>query len=345
MAYDYDLVVMGCGPAGEKGAAQAAVFRQAGSGRRGRSPSPVEPVCTPARFPRRRCARPRSCSRATASASSTASRSSSTARTRCRGSCPSRDGPSSGGGANSLEPRAAQGRLPSRRRAASSMRTRCELRSADGERTITGEVFLVATGSRPFQPNEIDFADPDIDDSDTILELDSAARETLTILGGGRHRLRVRVHVRGHGREGHIVEAARRLLTFLDSEIADALRQAMVDLGIDLRLGDQRTRSVAPRRATRDRRPSSHRASDIVVGKAALRRGAQRRDGGARPREDRRQGQQARPGRGRRRLQDRACRTSTRPATSSAFPRSPRPRWSRRASRSATRSARATRSR
>src|SRR5262249_59694446 len=43
------------------------------------------------------------------------------------------------------------------------------VRSPDGDRTVNGEMFLIATGSRPFQPKEIDFADRGIDDSDTIL--------------------------------------------------------------------------------------------------------------------------------------------------------------------------------
>src|SRR6185436_193343 len=56
------------------------------------------------------------------------------------------------------------------------------VRSPEGERLVSAEVFLVATGSRPFQPKEIDFSDEAIDDSDTILEM-NALPPTLTILG------------------------------------------------------------------------------------------------------------------------------------------------------------------
>src|ERR1700733_2209779 len=44
--------------------------------------------------------------------------------------------------------------------------------SAGAARRITGEVFLVATGSRPYHPADIPFDDEDVDDSDTILQLD-----------------------------------------------------------------------------------------------------------------------------------------------------------------------------
>src|SRR5262249_52439626 len=40
-----------------------------------------------------------------------------------------------------------------------------------GGRRLTAERFLVATGSRPRRPPEIPFADPDVDDSDEILAL------------------------------------------------------------------------------------------------------------------------------------------------------------------------------
>src|SRR5262249_27808778 len=44
---------------------------------------------------------------------------------------------------------------------------------SDGtRRELSAEAILVATGSRPFHPEGVDFTDPDIVDSSTVLELD-----------------------------------------------------------------------------------------------------------------------------------------------------------------------------
>src|SRR5262245_34175549 len=44
-----------------------------------------------------------------------------------------------------------------------------EVISPTGTRRISGEFILIATGSVPYHPSEIPFDDPDIDDSDSIL--------------------------------------------------------------------------------------------------------------------------------------------------------------------------------
>src|SRR5262245_55101795 len=49
---------------------------------------------------------------------------------------------------------------------------------------LTGEVILIASGSSPHRPPEIPFDDPDVHDSDEILELEKLPR-SLAIVGGG----------------------------------------------------------------------------------------------------------------------------------------------------------------
>src|SRR5262245_59512134 len=47
-----------------------------------------------------------------------------------------------------------------------------EITASEGpKKNLTAEFILIATGSVPFQPGHIDFNDPDIDDSDSILNL------------------------------------------------------------------------------------------------------------------------------------------------------------------------------
>jgi len=235
MAYDYDLVVVGCGPAGEKGAVQAAYF--------GKRVAVVEVAPKPGGAGVHTGTLPSKTLRETALVLS---------------GYHQRD---LYGIKMELDREHAVPRLMSRRETVRRLEVArilwnlerhkvdylrgagsfvdahtLRIRSVDGERTVSAEVFLVATGSRPFQPKEIDFADRDIDDSDTILELDRLPG-SLTILGAGVIGCEYACMFAAMGVKVHIVESKGRLLPFLDLEIADRLRQAMVDLGIDLRLG------------------------------------------------------------------------------------------------------------
>src|SRR5579883_2938720 len=107
-------------------------------------------------------------------------------------------------------------------------------------RRVTAEYFLVATGSRPHHPPDIPFDDEDVDDSDTILQIDRLPK-TMLVVGGGVigceyaamfAAMRVRVT---------LVEGRPRLLPFLDSEIAERLRGAMQGLGVTFQLGKTTT--------------------------------------------------------------------------------------------------------
>ncbi len=115
-------------------------------------------------------------------------------------------------------------------------------------RKITSEVFLVATGSVPFQPSSIPFDDEDIDDSDTILLLDRLPK-SMVIIGGGvigceYASMFAAMHVKVT-----LIEGRPRLLPFLDLEMGERLRSALATLGVDLRLGEQyKTVARAPGR-------------------------------------------------------------------------------------------------
>src|SRR5215469_14419320 len=107
-------------------------------------------------------------------------------------------------------------------------------------RKLTSEVFLVATGSRPYHPPGIPFDDPDVDDSDTILLIDRLPK-SMVIVGGGvigceYASMFAALHV-----DVTLIEGRPRLLPFLDSEIADRLRLAMAGLGVTFRLGETTT--------------------------------------------------------------------------------------------------------
>ncbi len=56
--------------------------------------------------------------------------------------------------------------------------------TTEGERRVTADYILIATGSKPHRPADIDFSDPFIHDSDEILTIDQMPT-SMTILGGG----------------------------------------------------------------------------------------------------------------------------------------------------------------
>ncbi len=107
----------------------------------------------------------------------------------------------------------------------------------DGQvtRTLTSSVILVATGSAPYQPPNIPFG-AHIADSDTILLLDRLPKR-MVVLGGGvigceYASMFAAMHVKVT-----LLEGRDRLLPFLDAEMGSRLQSALVALGVDIRLG------------------------------------------------------------------------------------------------------------
>ena len=112
-----------------------------------------------------------------------------------------------------------------------------ELSGAGGAaRTITSDIFLVATGSRPYHPPDIPFDDEDVDDSDSILQIDRLPK-SMVIVGGGVIGCEYASMFAAMRVEVTLIEGRPRLLPFLDSEIAERLRGAMHALGVTFQLG------------------------------------------------------------------------------------------------------------
>ncbi len=105
-------------------------------------------------------------------------------------------------------------------------------------RRVTSEIFLVATGSKPFQPPSIPFDDDDVDDSDTVLQIDRLPK-TMTVIGGGVIGCEYACMFAAMHVKVTLIEGRPRLLPFLDLEMGERLRTAMQSLGIAMRLEEQ----------------------------------------------------------------------------------------------------------
>lgn len=115
--------------------------------------------------------------------------------------------------------------------------------SAEGERCITSEFILIATGSVPHRPPLVPFDDPDVYDSDTILELDRMPKE-LVILGAGVIGCEYASMFAALEVKVTLVEGRKEILSFLDADMSEALRLAMTELGVTFLLGDSATNVV-----------------------------------------------------------------------------------------------------
>ncbi len=109
--------------------------------------------------------------------------------------------------------------------------------AAGGERQLAGAVILVATGSVPNRARDIPFDDPRVYDSDEILEMERLPK-TMAIVGAGVIGCEYATIFTALGIQVTLVDGRDRLLTFLDGEISDRLRARMGELDVTMRLGE-----------------------------------------------------------------------------------------------------------
>jgi NAD(P) transhydrogenase len=96
-----------------------------------------------------------------------------------------------------------------------------EVTEVGGERRrLTTGVILIVTGSSPFRPPGIPFEDPDVHDSDSILEIDHVPA-SLAVLGGGVIGCEYASMFAVLGTDVHVIERRDPLLPFLDAEIVE----------------------------------------------------------------------------------------------------------------------------
>lgn len=103
---------------------------------------------------------------------------------------------------------------------------------------ISAKNIVIATGSRPYHPENIDFNHPRIYDSDSILSLAHAPRHII-IYGAGVIGCEYASIFRGLGVKVDLVNTRDRLLSFLDDEMSDSLSYHLWNNGVVIRHGEQ----------------------------------------------------------------------------------------------------------
>lgn len=109
---------------------------------------------------------------------------------------------------------------------------------AGGTRTLRADVILIATGSKPNRPAEIAFDDVHTFDSDTFLQMDRIPK-SLAVIGGGVIGCEYASIFVALGVDVTLVDGRDRLLPFLDGEIAQRLAERFRELGMKLWFGER----------------------------------------------------------------------------------------------------------
>jgi NAD(P) transhydrogenase len=116
--------------------------------------------------------------------------------------------------------------------------------TANGEETLRARNIVIATGSRPYCPADIDFEHPRIYNSDTILKLSHTPR-TMVIYGAGVIGCEYASIFAGLGVKVDLIDQRDRLLSFLDGEISDALSYHLRNNAVKIRHNEEYASVVA----------------------------------------------------------------------------------------------------
>ena len=103
----------------------------------------------------------------------------------------------------------------------------------DGDTDITGDFILIATGSYPFHPPNIQFDSIIVHDSDSILNI-MRIPESLCIVGAGVIGCEYATIFGVMGTKVYLVNNSDRILPFLDNEISQALVNQMHEDGVNI---------------------------------------------------------------------------------------------------------------
>jgi NAD(P) transhydrogenase len=114
------------------------------------------------------------------------------------------------------------------------------VRSPEGEETgrkVSAEKIVIAVGTHPARPSQVEFDGRRVLDSDSLLGLDEVPR-TMIVVGAGVIGIEYASMFAALGTRVTVVETRTRFLEFCDAEVVEALKFYLRDLGVTFRLGE-----------------------------------------------------------------------------------------------------------
>jgi len=113
-----------------------------------------------------------------------------------------------------------------------------EVRRTDGtSERLSADVILLATGSSPYRPALYAFADDRIHDSDELLDMHDVP-ETLAVIGGGVIGCEYACTFAALGIPVTLIEQREKIIPFLDGEMGGLLRARMEAMGVQFAMPD-----------------------------------------------------------------------------------------------------------
>ncbi|MBV9341265.1 MAG: Si-specific NAD(P)(+) transhydrogenase [Acidobacteria bacterium] len=113
-----------------------------------------------------------------------------------------------------------------------------EVRGKNARQRLRGDVVLIATGSKPHRAPGVAFDDVRVFDSDTFLQMERIPA-TLAVIGGGVIGCEYASVFVALGVQVALVDGRDRLLPFLDAEISERLRQRLAALNMQFWLNER----------------------------------------------------------------------------------------------------------
>lgn len=120
---------------------------------------------------------------------------------------------------------------------------------SDTERRIRADRIVIATGTRPARPSHVEFDGQRIVDSDGILELERVPT-SMVVVGAGVIGVEYASMFAALGTRVTVVERRDQMLEFCDSEIVEALKFHLRDLSVTFRFGETVARVESSERGT-----------------------------------------------------------------------------------------------
>jgi NAD(P) transhydrogenase len=102
------------------------------------------------------------------------------------------------------------------------------------ERSVTAEKFVIAVGTKPARPSTVDFDGRTVVDSDQILDMDHVP-PSMVVVGAGVIGIEYASMFAALGTKVTVVERRDRMLEFCDLEIIEALKYQLRDLAVTFR--------------------------------------------------------------------------------------------------------------
>jgi len=113
-----------------------------------------------------------------------------------------------------------------------------EVDDAEGRsRALTAEKIVIATGTRPARPASVEFDGRTIIDSDGVLEVERIPR-SMIVAGAGVIGIEYASMFAALGTKVTVIEQRDRMLEFCDLEVVEALKYHLRDLAVTFRFGE-----------------------------------------------------------------------------------------------------------